>query len=70
LRLLISLVLLLSTLGVGCLSLGFALLGDLCLTFFGTGLSRFTILANLSLLLALAGDGLSALNLLRCSTYF
>jgi hypothetical protein len=34
------------------------------------GLTVFAILTNLGLLLTLAGDGLSALNLLRCSTNF
>ena len=68
--LLISLLLLLSSLGACCLGAGFALLCCLRVSFLGAGLTLFAILTNLGLLLTLAGDGLSALNLLRCSTNF
>jgi hypothetical protein len=68
--LLISLLLLLSSLGACCVGAGFALLCCLRVSFLSAGLTVFAILTNLGLLLTLAGDGLSALNLLRCSTNF
>ena len=68
--LLISLLLLLSSLGACCVGAGFALLCCLRVSFLSAGLTVVAILTNLGLLLTLAGDGLSALNLLRCSTNF